>query len=728
MSLAWLDTARAFFTTLGPNVPWDRSSIDRRVSEAREDGCDTLMAFVQDEGYALWPSQVAPRAPRAGEQDLVGMWVEASHAAGVRFVAQWMGVHVQTIQMTRHPAWLQRDAQGVPAAAMCLNGPFGDSLAAQIDEVVRAYPVDGVYFDGLYARMGGCFCDACAGRFEALTGRVLQRTAGRGRAEDRAGEHWLDFGAGAQAAEDDDLARFRFATVEHYLARVAALVRRIRPGTAIILDTLGISGAYWANAQDPAALRPSVDAFALECYPDQLREPLWHAAFEADLLAAEGQRPIWMLRWIARDPDGDLVAVPAGTLESHVATSVLHGARPTIVEMNLYSVDGSLRPAVRSTLEAAARADAWRTGTTPVEWAAILSSRSMRWAASARGAGRQALDPVAGAWQALTEAHLPVRGVTDEAVDEGNLPEGTRVLVLPDAAGLTARQAESLARLVEGGLGLVATYRAGLAETSRLVELLGVRSVGLGHRAGRIGTESLGGGELVNYLSFRDGSPITAPLAGRPSSWSGGFVRLVEAEGEILGWIHDADLRAMDGERWFAWYPGAPTWPAGVARQVGRGRVVYWAMPIDSLFFREGRPEFGELLARSCRWAAAADPEVEVKAPVTVASRVWRGPAATVVALANRTTNDLYAIGAGVAIGAASSSAGGAGSGGSTMRSQYARAIIPVGDISVTLPWRRRRPPAVEAVTGRSVRVDVEGGRATAWVDALGALEVLRIT
>jgi hypothetical protein len=713
-------TARALFTTLGPSVPWTREVIETRVTEAAEDGCNTLMAFVQDEGYALWPSRIVPVAPRAGGRDLVRNWTEVAHAVGLRFVAQWMGVHVQTVTGARHPGWFQRDAAGTPSTVMCVNSPFGAYLLEQILEVVRGYPIDGIYLDGLYSRQGGCYCESCREQFELLHGRPLALVkAGSDQAP--SGAHWLDRWGGS-AIEDPDLAAFRFATVESFLRRLRAATRAVRPDVALILDTVGVQAGFWPNGQDPRRLRDSIDAFALECYPDQVREPLWHAAFEADLLAAEARRPIWALRWISRDPDGDLVNVPPATVDAHIATVLTHELLPVIVEMNQYALDQSLRPTVASGLRATELAASWRDGMTPARFATVLAHRGS-YPSGAQTGSRRAWDAVAGAWLSLTERQLPVRTASELGPETGAVDaESTRVLVVPDVR-LNEQDADQVLAAVTGGMGLVATFRSLLGP---LGEALGVVVEGVGHRAGQIGPEAQGGSELVNYLRVA-GHELTQAHAGRLLSYPGGYTRITEAPGQPLGFVLDPDYAAMDGERWFGWLPGPERSLLGAAFEHGSGRVVAWAAPLDAVFYRQGRPEFAELLAESVRWAARTDPQVRVDAPITVESRVWTSSDSTVVALANRSSNDLYAIGPGVSLGAATSSMSGVGSGEGTMRAQHPRAFVPIAGVSLSLPWTETADPTVETLSGAAPGVSISEGRLTVSLDRLDAYEVVRI-
>jgi hypothetical protein len=723
----WLSSATAYFMALGPNHAWDDAAIDDRVRAAVEDGATVLMCFVQDEGYALWPSELVPVAARARGGDVVALLAERSRAAGLRFVAQWMGVHVQTVLAQRHPSWLQRDVRGVAAAAMCLNSPFGGTLLRQVDEVVRRYDVDGVYFDGLYARAGGCFCPFCRLQFRAGYGRDLGGDEGVLRTE-RAGDHWLDFSV-TEEVEDPDLAAFRFATVEGFVRRLRSVLDGARPGVALLLDTLGVQAAHWPNAQRLDRLRDDVDAFVLECYPDQIREPLWHAALETELVRAEVRKPVWLLRWLARDPDGDLVAVPLATVELHAGTAIAHGAPPVAVEMNLHSVDPSLRPVVRRSFGDAA--EALEAGDVEA-YAAILHPESTRDVVNAQGRGRDLYDPLSGAYLALIEAHLPVSVVTEADVASARLADGLRTILVPGASVLAPGTVAGLEAFVADGGGLVATHRSGFGsdiDATSLAGLLGIRTAGVGARQGRIGTEALGGSELVTYYRTSDSHPSLGAFGDRLLSFSGSYTRVVDHDGADLGAILDSHDAAMDGERWFGWYPGAASSSLGVARERGRGRVVYFAAPLDTVFFQQGRPEAGELIAAAARWTAAGPPNVEVEAPRSVEAVVRRRlDGGLSVALVNRTTNDLYAIGAGIPLGAASSSASGAGGGQRTIRAQHPRYIVPVSGVTIQVRDGAELRGRAQSLRGGDLPTETTASGLTVAVPTLGAYDVITIT
>jgi hypothetical protein len=172
----WTRRCRRFFTIFGPTERVTTESVDRRVRDAVAADSDVVMCFVESDGYALWPSQVVERS-RIAEADPVRVLVERCHERGLRFVAEWMGCHCQSFHLRQHPSWMQRDLAGNPAAAMCLNSPYSDLLLEEVAEILM-YGVNGVYFDGLYARFGGCYCDYCQAQFAAWYGHPIPPCAG----------------------------------------------------------------------------------------------------------------------------------------------------------------------------------------------------------------------------------------------------------------------------------------------------------------------------------------------------------------------------------------------------------------------------------------------------------------------------------------------------------------------------------------------------------------------
>ncbi len=709
---SWLSRARPFFTSLAPNMPLDGPSIDVRVAAAADTGADVLMCFVESDGYALWPSDIVKRSPRcSGGLDAVEALADAARRRRLRFVPMWMGCHCQTLHIREHPSWLQRDAAGQANASMCLNSPFGGSLTEQVREVNSRYAPDGVYFDGLYARLGGCYCVYCKQRFRALHGHdIPSRTTAELGASMAAREHWIAFSVEPQVPDVEHDA-FRRSTVADFLRRMRSTLDR-SGDTALLIDTLGATAAYYTNGHDLPRLAESVDAFLLESYWEHLGEPVMHVGFEAELVKAETAKPVWWARWLARHPDGDQVPVPEATVRVWAAQNLVHDTSAVAAEQGLFSVDRRLVPVLTQVTQERIRAQEHLARTDAVGYAALLHSPATKASGYADWRPRDYLDALEGTHQVLTEAHLPVEMVSDLEFEAASILARHRVVVVPNVMHVSVGVAAQLRRFVELGGGLVATYLSGTfgadgpSGVGSLDDLFGIRGMGIGQRSGRVGPETYGGREPVTYFRSEPSHELTGD-----ADMFGSFkdpYRVVHPTGtaSVGAWVLASDYRLMDGDQFFSWYPGKPESPYLVANQRDAGRVAWFAGDPGTALFRVGADQAAAILERAVRWCAGAGPLVEVQAPPTVdvALRRSRDSSAIHIVLANRTSHDLYATGR--------PAMWESGPNGSTTRASWTRAVVPVAGIRIVLP------ASLAGVSGTSLaghalqRVDTPSGTA----------------
>ena len=156
---------------------------------------------------------------------------------------------------------------------------------------------------------------------------------------------------------------------------------------------------------------------------------------------------------------------------------------------------------------------------------------------------------------------------------------------------------------------------------------------------------------MVNFYRLsRSSAVVPAGLRGGRYSYAGPYMPIAgNNEDDIVGRIADSDFSVMDGESFFAWEPGAESWPLAVAGDRGRGRLVYFACPMDAAFYREGFPEAAELLLGAVSWVMNGPPAVSVEAPPCVDVAVHYSDRTAVdrvvVVAANRACNPRYALG-----------------------------------------------------------------------------------
>ncbi len=236
-----------------------------------------------------------------------------------------------------------------------------------------------------------------------------------------------------------------------------------------------------------------------------------------------------------------------------------------------------------------------------------------------------------------------MRLLTEMDLEDADL-RGVRVLVLPNAACLSARAAEVVRRFVRAGGGLVASNETSLFGD----DFRRGQDFALGNlfRARYVGPVPVTQRAEALQLNLEKGNPITDDAAIRArlsTSWRNpkgppperGPLALIasacEVEpregGEVLATFQTNDPRQA-----------GKSYPAVIRSRHGGGRVVYFAAGVDQAMFFYPDGAFRRMLVNACRWAAGdAPPPAEVEGPLilTTTFRCQPGEGRTVVHLLN---------------------------------------------------------------------------------------------
>lgn len=146
------------------------------VDVLREARVDSVTCFAKcHHGFSYYPTKVGLPHPSL-RRDLLGEQVEACHRAGIR-VPAYISVVWDEHAAATHQEYLQIDRQGREVGRgpldvygwrwLCMSTAYVDYVAAQTEEVLRQYDVDGVFFDIVMQTSPGCVCDACRRRLDA---------------------------------------------------------------------------------------------------------------------------------------------------------------------------------------------------------------------------------------------------------------------------------------------------------------------------------------------------------------------------------------------------------------------------------------------------------------------------------------------------------------------------------------------------------------------------------
>ena len=126
-------------------------------------------------------------------------------------------------QANLHPEWRQIAPDGRPAGRrplgpigktewqwLCMNSPYADHVAAVVEEVLRGYPVDGLFMDIVMTVKPGCVCRYCLAEMQQQ---------------------------GLNPERDDDLRRHALAVERRFMARISSLAWSLRPELSVFFNS-----------------------------------------------------------------------------------------------------------------------------------------------------------------------------------------------------------------------------------------------------------------------------------------------------------------------------------------------------------------------------------------------------------------------------------------------------------------------------------------------------------
>ncbi|NPV07229.1 MAG: beta-galactosidase [Anaerolineae bacterium] len=516
-------------------------------------------------GMSYYPTEVGVVHP-ALERDLLGDMIRACHRRGIRtpvYISVVWDEHAAHI----HPEWQQVSPSGVaginpPFQAgwkyLCMNSPYLDYVAAQTEEVVRRYPVDGIFFDIIFQAPPGCVCKYC------LDGMV-----------DR----------GLNPQDEDDLRLYSADVARRAMRSLSAVVREHRPEAGIFFN-----GRVRLARDADSGLRaelPYMTHIEVESLPSgewgYLHYPMYARYVQSLGTEFLGMTARFHKSWA---DFGGLKNRAA--LEYEVFSMLATGAR--------CSIGDQLHP--RGRLEAAAyerigdvyrsveAKEPWCRGARPIPEVAVL--------VAAEGWDRRA-DVAAeeGATRMLLESQWQFQLVDQEA----DL-EQFACVVLPDRVPVGAGLGTKLRRYVDGGGSLLASGRSSLtSEGFALGDVLGIEYAGEAEYT----THYL---DLERDLGLPEMQHVMyeAPVLVRAEEGTRILGRIVRPYFE-RSWDHFCSHRQTP--------PAAVTeWPAIVQR----GRAIYLASPIFSAYRRHGSRAYRQLV-EGCLKAVAPAKLVQAEVP-----------------------------------------------------------------------------------------------------------------
>jgi Hypothetical glycosyl hydrolase 6/Beta-galactosidase trimerisation domain len=583
---------------------------------------------------AFYPTQVPLhyRSQWLGDRDPFGDLTAGCRKLGMVVIARTDPHAAHPAMYQAHPDWIAVDAAGNPRRhgsmpgwwLTCALGPYNFEFMTQVTkEIVERYKVDGI-FSNRWSGSGMCYCEHCRANFKAASGLDLPRS-------------------------NDPRDPARMAHTDWRQQRLFELwqlwdgeIRKINPAARYIPNTGG--GAL--SDLDMKTIGARAPILFADRQARSGLAPLWAAGKNAkEYRATMGRKPIGGIfsvgveeayRWkdsVQSDSE----------IRMWVLDGVANGLRPWFTKFAGTLRDRRWLPVVEKVYDWHFRNERYlRNEEALARVAMVYSQQTARFYGGAQ-ARQRVEDHALGYYHALIEARIPFEMAHDGLLNAEHIGR-FKVLILPNIAALSEGQCRQLREYVESGGAIIATHETSLYDER-------------GARRADFALADLFG------ASF-DGGPDGH--GGIDARMQNSYLRLEGNAGHrhpILAGLDDAD-RIINGvsrvhTRTVAPYANPPLTlipsypdlpmeevfprtpktdiPEVFAREVGKGRVIYFPWDIDRTFWEVLSPDHGKLLRNAVEWALNEPPVVTVTGPGTLDVTVWRQKGSMTIHLVNLT-------------------------------------------------------------------------------------------
>jgi hypothetical protein len=580
-------------------------------------------------GYvAYYPTEIPlhHRSSWLGKGDPFGDLVQGCREMGMSVLARTdpHAIHPEAAQA--HPEWIAVTKEGRPrrhwsmpeAWVTCALGPYNFEFMTQVHrEIVTRYPVDGI-FSNRWSGHGLCYCEHCRQGFYTFSGLELPQD---------------------QALDNPAWRAYRVWRQERLFELIGvwdAAIRQVRPAARYVPN----SGGGALSDLDMVRLSGLTPLLFADRQARQGILPAWANGKNAkEFRAAYGHKPVGGIFSVGLEEKyrwKDSVQSEA-ELRVWMAGAIANGMRPWFTKFCGKVFDNRWLEPVREVYEWHWRNEKYLRNTNPLARVGLVYSQQTAAWYSGERAAQSVEEPSLGAYQALIESRIPFEMVHDRLLDEANL-SGLKALLLPNIACISDRQCEQLWAFVQGGGGLVATWETSLFDEQ-------------GARRSNFGLADLFGVDLAG--------PVEGPLKNaylnleHSSPESGTLLKGLETARRVIHGPYRVPVRLRAGEiipplTLVPAYPDLPMEevyprqrktdiPGLVARQFGKGRVVYFPWDIARTFWEVLNPDLGMLIANAVKWALNEPAVIEVDGPGVLDVTVWQQDTSLTVHLVNLT-------------------------------------------------------------------------------------------
>lgn len=629
----WIQTSRVFLLDgyqppFAPKLEFDADALVKTMVDMNANVIRMATmgkyATIQGTRFSMHPDQ--------GDRDLLQETIDACRPKGIKVIPYIsVGHKIAWSMVTEHyPDYGQKETPGgLPYrnhmyvgedhGTVCWMGPYKQAYLDYVEHVVRDYDIDGIYFDGgpFYFWQGRevCYCDYCTKGFRAETGLELPYH-----------ENDADYTAEDEAAIDKYHQWYRDDYMNNVFLKVEEIVKKHKDIPMI----RNINNPRSMARQNPLVMK-AMDAFLYE---------RGHSIIErAEGVSVPRSVGLHVLPYVGTYHNWPRLAFQGANYQQEIFTNLMFGGGSIVAQPTGYIDHPDHRESVRYPFGIIEKHEKQILGSKNYPHVGILfayTSPEEHVQVSRLSGATDARTSSLGAFSACMYNHVQAGSISEFVLDDPGMLKEYPVLYLANVPYLSETRVKNIMEYVENGGCLIASYATTLfnADGTKqtrfdLENLFKVRPVmPQGELAEIVKSYRANIGGPNDLYLLANGS---AKLSGK--KWDGKLypmwfyepVETLEGSEVVMNIVTGHDRK--------------PVLPGVVASNYGKGKVLYCAAGLESIFHSEGPDMVGELIREFVSIVSPVPAPYTMEAPAGLLANLTKKENQLILHMTNWTGN-----------------------------------------------------------------------------------------
>ena len=631
----WLQTARVFLLDayqppFAPELEYDAESL----SETMVDMNANVLRFPTMGKYATIQGVRFSRHPDQGNRDFLSETIEACHSKGIKVIVYISTGHKLAWSMVTkdYPEYGQKTTPGgLPSRShmyvgedhgtVCWMTPYKKAFLDLVVHVVRDYDIDGIYFDKLdpfYFWPGKqlCYCDGCRNGFRKSTGLEIPY-------------HKNDKDYTPEELKTID--KYHEWYKEKFMTEVVQKIRKIVKTYKNIPLISNINNPETMANQDPRII-DSMDAFLYERGHSMLER--------AEGVGAPRSVGLHIWPYVGVYHNWPRLAFQGLNYQQEIFTNLMFGGGSIIAQPTGYLYQTENRGYVRYPFSIIKKYEKELEGLENQPYVGVLfayDSPKEHVQSGWLSGITDARTSTRGAFSACLYNHIQVSSISEFVLDDPDKLKEYPILYLANIPFLSDVRIKNIINYVNNGGCLIASYATTLFNAA-------------GKKQSRFDLEKLFKVKpLIPQKKLSDIINSYKAMVGGPNDL---YLLANKDNKKIFGkewknklfplWYYEP-VEVLDGGKVLmnivTGYNRQPILPGVVMSTYGKGRVIYCASGLESLYDLQGPDMIGELIQKFVKTVSDEIAPYKVSAPACLITNLTKKENQMVFHLTNWTGN-----------------------------------------------------------------------------------------